>query len=56
VHTYTNDRKVFRMFSRLFGEAFVDIDDSDAPEKGKYVTTLDLVEFVRAMQAQKAAQ
>jgi len=56
MHTYANDRKVFRMLSRLFGETFVDIDDSDAPEKGKYVTTVDLVEFVRAMQAQKATQ
>lgn len=55
-YTYSNDRKVFRMFSRLFGASFVDIDDSDDEKKGKYVVTLDLVGFVRAMQAQKAAQ
>jgi hypothetical protein len=55
VYTYTNDRKVFRMFSRLFGGSFIDIDDSDDPKKGKYVTTLDLVDFVRATQAQKVA-
>jgi endo-1,4-beta-D-glucanase Y len=53
VYTYTNDRKVFRMFSRLFGNTYVDIDDSDDPEKGKYVTTLDVVGIVRAAQAQK---
>jgi endo-1,4-beta-D-glucanase Y len=55
-YTYANDRKVFRMFSRLFGASFVDIDDSEEPKKGKYIATLDLMGFVRAMQAQKATQ
>jgi hypothetical protein len=55
-YTYANDRKVFRLFLRLFGASFVDIDDSDEPEKGKYIVTLDLMRFVRAIKAQEATQ
>jgi hypothetical protein len=54
--TYVDDKSPFRMIKRMVGPDFVDIDESDNPDVGKYVITMDIGPFARAMQAQAAKQ
>jgi hypothetical protein len=44
------------MIKRFIGSDFVDVDESDNPDVGKYVITMDIGRFARTMQAQAARQ
>jgi hypothetical protein len=54
--TYINDRNAYRMAKKLFGADFVDIDESDDPDKGRYSLVIDIGSMASAAQTRQAMQ
>lgn len=54
--TYVDDKSAARMAKRIFSDKFVDMEDSDEPDEGKYRLTIDLIGFVQFTQAKAQAQ
>ena len=56
--TYINDKSAARMAKKILSDKFVDVEESDSPDEGKYRLTVDLSGFVQfaQMQLQMRAQ
>lgn len=54
--TYINDRNAYRMAKKFLGADFVDIDNSDDPDKGKYLLVIDIGSLANAAQTRQAMQ
>ena len=56
--TYIDDKSAARIAKRILSDKFVDVEDSDEPNKGKYRLTIDVAGFVQfaQIQLQKRAQ
>jgi hypothetical protein len=54
--TYVDSKSAARMAKKMFSDKFVDIEESDTPDEGKYRLTLDLSGFMQFAQAQQQAR
>jgi len=54
--TYLEDKRAYRLASKIMGKEYVEIEKPDDADQGKYVLTLDLDGFASNLQRQAANQ
>jgi hypothetical protein len=52
--TYTEDKRAYRMASKLVGKDYVELEKTDNPDLGKYVLTLDIGSLELYLQRESA--